>query len=184
MAGIPGLWPLGGGARNSRAGWSPQIGNWIGALILLLYIEATGMSASFVTPALHWCSNPLQWRHNEHHGVSNHRRFDCSFNHLCRRRSKERQTSASLAFERGIHRWPVNSPHKGPVTLKMLPFDDFIVIIEADRVAGEIFLYDAISRNCDVLSFVYHIETETKWPPFRRRHFQMHFLEWKLLNFE
>ena len=23
-----------------------------------------------------------------------------------------------------------------------------------------------------------------KWPPFRRRHFQMHFLEWKCLNFD
>ena len=26
---------------------------------------------------------------------------------------------------------------------------------------------------------VQHIEAETKWPPFRRRHFQTHFLEWK-----
>ena len=29
------------------------------------------------------------------------------------------QSSASLAFVGGIHRWPVNSPHKGPVTRKM-----------------------------------------------------------------
>ena len=28
-----------------------------------------------------------------------------------------------------------------------------------------------------------HIEAETKWPPFGRGHFQMHFLEWKHLNF-
>ena len=28
------------------------------------------------------------------------------------------QSPASLAFVRGIHRWPVNSPHKGPVTPK------------------------------------------------------------------
>ena len=28
----------------------------------------------------------------------------------------------------GIHRWPVNSPHKGPVTRKMFPFDDVIMI--------------------------------------------------------
>ena len=27
----------------------------------------------------------------------------------------------------GIHRRPVNSPHKGPVTRKMFPFDDVIV---------------------------------------------------------
>ena len=28
---------------------------------------------------------------------------------------------------RGIHRWPVNSPHKGPVTRKMFPSDDVIM---------------------------------------------------------
>ena len=44
-----------------------------------------------------------------------------------RRRSKKHQSSASLAFVRGIHRWPVNSPHKGPVTRKMFPFDDVMV---------------------------------------------------------
>ena len=37
------------------------------------------------------------------------------------------QSSASLAFVRGIHRWPVNSPHKGLVTQKMFPFDDVIM---------------------------------------------------------
>ena len=35
--------------------------------------------------------------------------------------------SAPLAFVRGIHRWPVNSPHKGPVIRKMFPFDDAIM---------------------------------------------------------
>ena len=37
------------------------------------------------------------------------------------------QISASLAFVRGIHRGPVNSPHKWPVTRKMFPFDDVIM---------------------------------------------------------
>ena len=37
------------------------------------------------------------------------------------------QSSASLAFVREIHRWPVNSPHKAPVTRKMFPFDDVIM---------------------------------------------------------
>ena len=32
------------------------------------------------------------------------------------------QSSASLAFVRGIHRRPMNSPHKWPVTRKMFPF--------------------------------------------------------------
>ena len=43
-----------------------------------------------------------------------------------RGRSKKHQSSASLAFVRGIHRWPVDSPHKGPVTRKMFPFVDVI----------------------------------------------------------
>ena len=37
------------------------------------------------------------------------------------------QSSASLAFVWGIDRPPVNSPHKGPVTRKMFPFDDVIM---------------------------------------------------------
>ena len=37
------------------------------------------------------------------------------------------QSSASLAFVWGIHRGPVNSPHKWPVTWKMFLFDDVIM---------------------------------------------------------
>ena len=37
------------------------------------------------------------------------------------------QSSASLAFVRGIHRGTVNSPHKWPETRKMFPFDDVIM---------------------------------------------------------
>ena len=32
---------------------------------------------------------------------------------------RKHQNSASLVFVRGIHRWPMNSPHKLPVTRKM-----------------------------------------------------------------
>ena len=40
---------------------------------------------------------------------------------------RKHQSSASLAFVRGIHRGPVNSLHKWPVTRKMFPFDDVIM---------------------------------------------------------
>ena len=40
---------------------------------------------------------------------------------------RKHQSFASLAFVRGIHRWPVNSHHKGPVTRKMFPFDNVIM---------------------------------------------------------
>ena len=39
---------------------------------------------------------------------------------------RKHQSPALQAFVRGIHRWPVNSPHKGPVVQKMFPFDDVI----------------------------------------------------------
>ena len=41
---------------------------------------------------------------------------------------RKQQSSATLAFVRGIHRRPVNSPHKGPITRKMFPFDDVIML--------------------------------------------------------
>ena len=41
---------------------------------------------------------------------------------------RKHQSSASLAFVRGIHRWPVDSPHERPVTMKMFPFDDVIML--------------------------------------------------------
>ena len=40
---------------------------------------------------------------------------------------RKHQSSASLAFVRGTHRGPVNSPHKWPVTRKMFLFDDVIM---------------------------------------------------------
>ena len=43
---------------------------------------------------------------------------------------RKHKSSASLAFMRGIHRRPVNSPHKWPVTRKMFPFDDVIMLYQ------------------------------------------------------
>ena len=40
---------------------------------------------------------------------------------------RKHQSSASLAFVWGIHRGPVNSPYKWPITRKMFPFDDVII---------------------------------------------------------
>ena len=42
---------------------------------------------------------------------------------------RKSQSSAPLAFLRGIHRRPVNSPHKWPVPRKMFPFDDVIIVM-------------------------------------------------------
>ena len=68
----------------------------------------------------------LQWPHHERDSVSNHQRPDCL--PVCSGADQRKhQRPASLAFVRGIHRWPVDSPHKGSVTRKMCSFDDVIM---------------------------------------------------------
>ena len=61
------------------------------------------------------------------------------------------QSYASMAFVRGIHRGPVNSPHKWPVTRKMFPFDDVIMhgcnldpMKFVKEVQGEMFFYPGV----------------------------------------
>ena len=56
------------------------------------------------------------------------------------------QSSASLAFVRGIHRGPVNSPHKWPYTRKMFPFDDVIMV--SKRAVGTLFSADDTNNIC------------------------------------
>ena len=69
---------------------------------------------------------------------------------------RKHQSSAPLAFVRGIHRGPVNSPHKWPVTRKMFPLDDVIMFIcyadlilwqMVDCLLGRELLY----KNCNRL---------------------------------
>ena len=69
----------------------------------------------------------LEWRHNGRDGVSNHQPHVCLLNRLFRRRSKKTSKLRVTGLLRGIHRGPVNSPHKWPVTREMFPFDDVIM---------------------------------------------------------
>ena len=71
--------------------------------------------------------NPLHWRHNDHDGVSNHQPHGCLLNRLFRRRSKKTSKLRVTGLCVGNSPGPVNSPHKGPVTRKMSPFDDVIM---------------------------------------------------------
>ena len=71
----------------------------------------------------------LRWRHNGRENVSNHQPHDCLLNRLFRRRSKKTSKLRVTGLCVGNSPGPVNSPHKGPVTRKMFPFDDVIMII-------------------------------------------------------
>ena len=69
----------------------------------------------------------LQWRHNDHDCVSNHQPRGCLLNRLFRRTSKKTSKLRVTGLCVGNSPGPVNSPHKGPVTRKMFPFDDVIM---------------------------------------------------------
>ena len=93
-------------------------------------IWMVGLVMSWIDPRLFLTNNhqvlnrfiALQWRHNEHDGVSNHQPYDCLLNRLFIRRWKKTSKLRVTGLCEGcIPR------HKGPVTRKMFPFDDVIM---------------------------------------------------------
>ena len=66
---------------------------------------------------------------------------------------RKHQSSAWLAFVRGIHRGPVNSPHKRPVTRKMFPIDDVIMIIRGGQNYGSAEGPPHVVENRNLLSY-------------------------------
>ena len=88
------------------------------------------------------CSNwlALRWRHNDHDDGSNHQPHGCLLNRLFRRKSKKTSKLRVTGLCVGNSPGPVNSPHKGPVTRKMFPFDDVIMGSRVSNKTG-IYLY-------------------------------------------
>ena len=107
-------------------------------------------------PKLQRLHRSLQWRHNEcDHcdGVWNHRSFYCLFRRRSKKTSKLRGTGF---FVRGIHRWPVNSLHKGPVTRKTFPID-YVIMFEIwewirnfiPHGTGRVITYPCWVKSCE-----------------------------------
>ena len=80
------------------------------------------------TPCKALSFQPLQWRHNDHDSVSNYQPQGCLLNNLFGHRSKKTSKLRVTGLCVGNSPGPVNSPHKRPVTRKMFPFDDVIMI--------------------------------------------------------
>ena len=68
--------------------------------------------------------------YNDHDDVSNHQPHGCLLNRVFRRRSKKTSKLRVTGLCAGNSPGPVNAPHKGPVTRKMFPFDDVIMLAE------------------------------------------------------
>ena len=93
---------------------------------------------------------------------------------------RKHQSSPSLGFVKGIHRCPVNSPHKGPVTRKLFPSEDVIIIlfhlslvVSVDYSCRCIGIRLSVLVRCNILNNVTHALTdlitksitEYKWRP-------------------
>ena len=109
---------------HSRPSYSLNIGFQCLSLVVLC------RQMSYANPICHWNTIwltllSLQWRHNGCDSVSNNQPHDCFLNRLFRQRSKK----ISKLRVTGLHRRPVNSPHKWPGTRKMFPFDDVIMYV-------------------------------------------------------
>ena len=83
---------------------------------------------------------------------------------------RKHQSSTSLPFVGWIHQWPVHSPHKGPVTRKMFPFND--VIMKCTNISAvNSFLAQFLVTEHTLCQFTTH------WTPFRKdRHVQYNIL--------
>ena len=129
----------------------------VSVLIKQPWYLADIFSNVLATDTLWLAREALQWRHNERDNVSNHQPHDCLLNRYSGADQRKHQSSASLAFVQGIHRGPVNSPHKGPVTRKMLPFDD-VIIGEAWCVFSESTSHTDEFRFSSLLTYcIYHL---------------------------
>ena len=71
---------------------------------------------------------------------------------------RKHQSSASLAFVQGIRWWPVNSPHNRPVTRKMFPFDDIIMIFHQYSKCTSSILRILTHPTGASLSYVYFMQ--------------------------
>ena len=81
------------------------------------------------------------------------------------------QSSASLAFVRGIYRWPVNSPHKGPVTWKNVSNwwrhhdNKKISKATAMKLSAFIFIGDCVRKNRHVFGLTFNIYNQNSHCP-------------------
>ena len=95
----------------------------------------------------------------------------CLFN----RRSKKTPKLRVTGLCEGIHRWPVNSPHKGPVMRKMFPFDDVIVVSVSGTIKDECINTQSAATYCEISSaIVNYVTWSTKDHWTREKHGGIH----------
>ena len=121
----------------------------------MLHMSMAWLGNAFCVIDLMWGESiALQWRHNGRDGVSDHQPHDCLLNSLPKKTSKLSVTGLC----EGNSPVTSESPHKGPVTGKMFPFNDVIM-----GLLFEIFLkyrpYSVDSGKYETLGWVFRYMT-------------------------
>ena len=127
------------------------------------YALIEGNIVRFCLANVTWNLFVLQWRQNEHDGVSNHRRFDCLLNRLFRPRSMKASKLRLTGLCEGNSPVIGEFPHKGPITRKMFPFDDVIMnmnhYFRVNSFLTNIFFHSLLicsSQYCVLVAWWYH----------------------------
>ena len=127
-----------------------------------------------------------QWPHNERDGVSNHQPHDFLLNRLFRRRSKK----TSKLRVTGLYE--ENSPVTGEFPTQRANNAENVSIwwrhhvnpltdgLPSPRISND----KSVSMSWCHHGTHFNSSPLEKWPPFRRRYFQIHFYEWKILCFD
>ena len=99
-------------------------GNQIGTIYFMISESEPERTASL--QRTHNFDDTIQWRHNERRCISKHRQLDGSSSRSFRLAQRIHQSPPYRSFVKGIHRWLLDSPHKGPVTGKVFPWHGVI----------------------------------------------------------
>ena len=133
---------------------------------------------------------PLQWRHNGRDCVSNHQPRDCLLNRLFRGRSKKTSQLHVTGLCAG------NSPGTGEFSAQMASNAENASIWwrHHNSWTTPCWCYPQTDKNASpsfvVFLYIWQGSLKwshppwTKWPPFRRRYFQVHSCEWKVSYFD
>ena len=92
--------------------------------------------------------------------------------------SQVKSISLFEEITRKINYWNYNDCFSQNTKIDRDAFEQFML-----RMSLFVFAYASKCRDTAGWPLL-HIEAETKWPTFSRRHFQMHFLEWKCISFD
>ena len=113
------------------------------------------------SPALQKCITST-WC--DRHGVSNNRTIECLFNSLFRLTTGDIKGPRYWPFVRGIHRWPVDSPHTGPVTRKIFTFFDIINDYACFTLLSHVYMGNAWRRLCGMFGcFAWRLLKSSLW---------------------